>query len=81
MGLTLSFEYKNFDITSVSRASLGNYASNRMEAASNYTQITNLNRLSNVHRSYLDTRLTVFLIKIMSVIIMYKMHHSSEWII
>ena len=60
MGLTLSFEYKNFDITSVSRASLGNYASNRMEAASNYTQITNLNRLSNVHRSYLDTRLTVF---------------------
>ncbi len=60
MGLTLSVEYKNFDITSVSRASLGNYASNRMEAASNYTQITNLNRLSNVHSSYLDTRLTVF---------------------
>ena len=56
------FEYKNFDITSVSRASLGNYASNRMEAASNYTQITNLNRLSNVHRSYLDTRVVRLLL-------------------
>jgi hypothetical protein len=31
-----------------------------MEAASNYSQITNLNRLSNVHKSYLDTRLTLF---------------------
>ena len=60
MGLTLSLRIKDFDITSVSRASLGNYASNRMEAASNYSQITNLNRLSNVHKSYLDTRLTLF---------------------
>ena len=60
MGLTLNFRYRNFDLTSVSRASLGNYVSNRMHAASVYTQIINLNRISNVHKKFLNDQLISF---------------------
>ena len=49
MGLTASITYKSFDFSMASRASLGNYSSNRMMAASVENQIWNLGRLSNVH--------------------------------
>jgi len=60
MGLTASITYKNFDFSMASRASLGNYSSNRMMAASVENQIWNLGRLSNVHTSYLDTGFLYF---------------------
>ena len=60
MGLTTSMRYKQFDLTIVSRASFGNYSYNSMSAASNQSQITNLNRLSNVHSDYLDTGFLFF---------------------
>tara|TARA_B100000767_G_scaffold2657_1_gene2578 strand:- start:606 stop:3503 length:2898 start_codon:yes stop_codon:yes gene_type:complete len=60
MGLTASITYKNFDFSMASRASLGNYSSNRMMAASVENQIWNLGRLSNVHSSYLDTGFLYF---------------------
>jgi len=60
MGLTASITYKSFDFSMASRASLGNYSSNRMMAASVENQIWNLGRLSNVHTSYLDTGFLYF---------------------
>ena len=60
MGLTASITYKDFDLSMASRASLGNYSSNRMAAASVENQIWNLGRLSNVHASYLDTGFLYF---------------------
>ena len=60
MGLTASVTYKDFDLSMASRASLGNYSSNRMMAASVENQIWNLGRLSNVHSSYLDTGFLYF---------------------
>jgi TonB-linked SusC/RagA family outer membrane protein len=60
MGLSASITYKDFDLSMASRASLGNYSSNRMAAASNENQIWNLGRLSNVHTSYLDTGFLYF---------------------
>ncbi len=60
MGLTASFAYKNFDLTAVSRASIGNYSYNAISASSNQSQITNLGRLSNVHADYLDTNFNFF---------------------
>jgi len=60
MGLNASVTYKNFDLSIASRASLGNYSSNRMAAASVENQIWNLGRLSNVHSSYLDTGFLYF---------------------
>ena len=60
MGLTASITYKDFDLSMASRASLGNYSSNRMAAASVENQIWNLGRLSNVHTSYLDTGFLYF---------------------
>jgi len=60
MGLTASFEYKNFDLTAVSRASIGNYSYNAISASSNQSQITNLGRLSNVHSDYLTTNFNFF---------------------
>ncbi len=60
MGLTASITYKNFDLSMASRASIGNYSSNRMSASSNENQIWNLGRLSNVHSSYLDTGFLFF---------------------
>ncbi|MDG1272099.1 MAG: SusC/RagA family TonB-linked outer membrane protein [Flavobacteriaceae bacterium] len=60
MGLTTSMRYKQFDLTIVSRASFGNYSYNSMSASSNQSQITNLNRLSNVHSDYLDTGFLFF---------------------
>jgi iron complex outermembrane receptor protein len=60
MGLTASITYKNFDFSMASRASLGNYSSNRMMAAPVENQIWNLGRLSNVHTSYLDTGFLYF---------------------
>ena len=60
MGLTASVTYKDFDLSMASRASLGNYSSNRMMAASVENQIWNLGRLSNVHTSYLDTGFLYF---------------------
>ena len=41
MGLSASITYKDFDLSMASRASLGNYSSNRMAAASNENQIWN----------------------------------------
>ncbi|MDA7717516.1 SusC/RagA family TonB-linked outer membrane protein, partial [Flavobacteriaceae bacterium] len=38
MGLSASITYKDFDLSMASRASLGNYSSNRMAAASNENQ-------------------------------------------
>ena len=55
MGLSIFMNYKNFDVSMASRASLGNYSYNQFSAASNLTQITNLNRLSNVHIDYLNS--------------------------
>ena len=60
MGLSASITYKDFDLSMASSASLGNYSSNRMAAASNENQIWNLGRLSNVHTSYLDTGFLYF---------------------
>lgn len=60
MGLTANLRYKQFDLSVVSRASIGNYSYNQMSASSNLSQITNLNRLSNVHRDYLDTGFLFF---------------------
>jgi TonB-linked SusC/RagA family outer membrane protein len=60
MGLTASITYKNFDFSMASRASIGNYSSNRMSASSNENQIWNLGRLSNVHTSYLETGFLFF---------------------
>ncbi len=60
MGLTASITYKNFDLSMASRASIGNYSSNRMSASSNENQIWNLGRLSNVHTSYLETGFLFF---------------------
>jgi len=60
MGLTASMRYKQLDLTVVSRASFGNYSYNSMSASSNQSQITNLNRLSNVHSDYLDTGFLFF---------------------
>ena len=60
MGLTASITYKDFDLSMASRASLGNYSSNRMMASSVENQIWNLGRLSNVHSSYLDTGFLYF---------------------
>ena len=60
MGLNASITYKNFDLSMASRASIGNYSSNRMSASSNENQIWNLGRLSNVHSSYLDTGFLFF---------------------
>ena len=60
MGLSASITYKNFDFSMASRASIGNYSSNRMSASSNENQIWNLGRLSNVHTSYLETGFLFF---------------------
>lgn len=60
MGLTANVRYKQFDLNVVSRASIGNYSYNQMSASSNLSQITNLSRLSNVHRDYLDTGFLFF---------------------
>lgn len=60
MGLTLNVRYKKFDLTGVSRASLGNYVSNRMHASSVYAQVVGLNRISNVHSNFLYDQLTLF---------------------
>ena len=60
MGLTASVAYKQFDLTVASRASFGNYSNNRNSAAANTSQITNLNRLSNVNVSYLETGFKYF---------------------
>jgi TonB-linked SusC/RagA family outer membrane protein len=60
MGLTANLRYKQFDLSVVSRASIGNYSYNQMSASSNLSQITNLNRLSNVHQDYLDTGFLFF---------------------
>lgn len=60
MGLSTSMRYKRFDLTVVSRANFGNYSYNSMSASSNLSQITNLNRLSNVHRDYLNTGFLFF---------------------
>ena len=60
MGITANLRYKQFDLSVVSRASIGNYSYNQMSASSNLSQITNLNRLSNVHRDYLDTGFLFF---------------------
>jgi iron complex outermembrane receptor protein len=60
MGLTANLRYKQFDLSLVSRASIGNYSYNQMSASSNLSQITNLSRLSNVHQDYLDTGFLFF---------------------
>lgn len=60
MGLTANVRYKQFDLSVVSRASIGNYSYNQMSASSNLSQITNLSRLSNVHEDYLDTGFLFF---------------------
>ncbi len=60
MGLTANLRYKQFDLSVVSRASIGNYSYNQMSASSNLSQITNLSRLSNVHQDYLDTGFLFF---------------------
>jgi len=60
MGLTANIRYKKFDLSVVSRASIGNYSYNQMSASSNLTQITNLSRLSNVHNDYLSTGFLFF---------------------
>lgn len=60
MGLTANIRYKQFDLSMVSRASIGNYSYNQMSASSNLSQITNLNRLSNVHSDFLDTGFLFF---------------------
>ena len=59
-GLTANLRYKQFDLSVVSRASIGNYSYNQMSASSNLSQITNLSRLSNVHQDYLDTGFLFF---------------------
>tara|TARA_B100000795_G_scaffold104738_2_gene77271 strand:+ start:8151 stop:11069 length:2919 start_codon:yes stop_codon:yes gene_type:complete len=60
MGMTASITYKNFDLTMASRASLGNYSNNRVANSSNFSMLTNLGRLSNVHTSYLETGFLYF---------------------
>ncbi|MEN6454975.1 MAG: SusC/RagA family TonB-linked outer membrane protein [Prolixibacteraceae bacterium] len=56
MGLTLELTYKNFDLTLVSRASLGNYVFNNNAAISRSSQLTSNENLKNQHRSYLQTQ-------------------------
>ena len=60
MGMTASITYKNFDLTMTSRASLSNYSNNRVANSSNFSMLTNLGRLSNVHTSYLETGFLYF---------------------
>lgn len=55
MGLSTTFNYKNFDLNIVSRASLGNYSYNSNAASAYSNLITNLGRLSNINREYLDS--------------------------
>jgi iron complex outermembrane receptor protein len=55
MGLTLSLECNNFDLSMASRASIGNYSYNSMAASAKGSLITNLGRISNVNGEYLDS--------------------------
>ncbi|WP_066221781.1 SusC/RagA family TonB-linked outer membrane protein [Formosa haliotis] len=57
MGLNTNLNYKNWDLSVITRASLGNYAYNNIASSNSYSNNiipTTNNFLTNVHSSYLD---------------------------
>ncbi|MEH6406437.1 MAG: TonB-dependent receptor [Leeuwenhoekiella sp.] len=56
MGLNTNVNYKNWDLSIVSRASLGNYAYNNMASSRSYeVRATENSILTNLHRDYYNT--------------------------
>jgi hypothetical protein len=50
LGLTLRFNYKNFDVSASSRASIGNYVYNQVAAGSSYDQMQQIGYWKNFPR-------------------------------
>jgi TonB-linked SusC/RagA family outer membrane protein len=55
MGLSLGFNYKNFDISANGRASIGNYVYNQVLAGASYDQMNQLGYWKNFNRGLLET--------------------------
>ncbi len=60
MGLTTDVSYKNFDLSVVSRASIGNYAYNNVASQAAFNNIGQNGILSNIHADYLSTNFQQF---------------------
>ncbi len=60
MGLNTNASYKNFDLSVVSRASIGNYVYNNVASQTAFANITRNDILSNIHADYLDTQFQQF---------------------
>jgi iron complex outermembrane receptor protein len=56
MGLSFRFEYKNFDLSASSRASLGNYVYNQVAAGSSYDQMYQIGYWKNFPKYLSDTK-------------------------
>ena len=56
MGLSASFNYKNFDVSASSRISLGNYVYNQVAAGSSYDQMQQIGYWKNMPKYLEDTQ-------------------------
>lgn len=57
MGLNTNMNYKNWDLSVVTRANLGNYSYNNMASSKSYSvRATENDILTNLHSDYFDTR-------------------------
>ena len=55
LGLTARFEYKNFDLSASSRASIGNYVYNQVAAGASYDQMQQIGYWKNFSRALAET--------------------------
>jgi len=56
MGLNTNLSYKNWDLSVVSRANIGNYAYNNVASSTGYLRrATENNILTNIHSNYFNT--------------------------
>ncbi|MFM1878578.1 MAG: TonB-dependent Receptor [Bacteroidota bacterium] len=60
MGFSTNLRYKNWDLSAVSRASLGNYNYNNVASTTALTSAFQNDILRNIHSSYLTTRFNSF---------------------
>ena len=56
MGMSFRFEYKNFDLSASSRASIGNYVYNQVAAGSSYDQMYQIGYWKNFPTYLTDTK-------------------------
>ncbi|MDG1571820.1 TonB-dependent receptor [Robiginitalea sp. M366] len=60
MGLSGNFSYRNWDLSFVSRASIGNYSYNNIASVTARTNVFQNDILRNIHADYLRTRFNQF---------------------